>query len=221
MLSRVFSSKDRGIYLVCSLAGYLVSLATKPAIWGPYAAMLVTYHLFLVSLLYLSEKKSSRSYSLPVTIAAHLGSLVLLVAVRLAVVTAILSALNSEPPETYAQGSYLGSRAVRVLMFLAIYGLVSLERKWLFAGVQEKKSADLTDWEPTMVEIYSKLPSDGASLVAATGADHIEWTEYCARRKSKFYDPRKSPAEDFEQWLRARGKTQYSLTQNQSTPVAN
>ena len=96
MLSRVFSSKDRGIYLVCSLAGYLVSLATKPAIWGPYAAMLVTYHLFLVSLLYLSEKKSSRSYSLPVTIAAHLGSLVLLVAVRLAVVTAILSALRSE-----------------------------------------------------------------------------------------------------------------------------
>jgi hypothetical protein len=221
MLSRVLSSKDRGIYLVCSLVGYLVSLATKPAIWGPYAAMLVTYHFFLVSLLYLSEKKSSRSYSLPVTIAAHLGSIVLLVAVRLAVVTAVLSALQSEPPETYAQGSYLGSRAVRVLMFLAIYGLVSLERKWLFAGVREKKLADLTDWEPTMVEIYSKLPSDGAPLVAATGTDHLEWTEYCARRKSKFYDPRKSPAEDFEQWLRARGKTQYSLTKNQSTPVAN
>ena len=209
-LFRVVSSKDRGVYLKCSLVGYVLLMALKPAIWAPYAGMLVTYHLFLFSMMYLSEKKSSRSYSLLLTIGGHLGFLAVLVAVRLGLTYAVLSFVESLPKALVGVGVRYGARTVKLLIFLATYGAVELERRWLFSGEKKSQPKDMTDWEPTMVEMYTKLQPDGGPLVAATGADHLEWTQYCARRNSKFYDPRKSPSDDFEQWLRARGKTQYA-----------
>lgn len=211
-LLRFVSSKDRGVYLVCALVGYVVLLALRPAIWAPYAGMLVTYHLFLFSMMYLAETKSSRSYGLPLMVAGHLGFLAVLVAVRLGLAYAVLSFVESLPKELTGEGVRYGARAVKLLIFLATYGAVELERRWLFSGKKTDQPKDMTDWEPTMVEMYAKLPTDGGPLVAATGADHMEWIQYCSRRKAKFYDPSKSPADDFEKWLRARGKTQYPAT---------
>src|SRR5882762_4492563 len=98
-LSRFFSAEDRGAYVVSGLAGYALFLALRPAFWAPYAAMLMTYHLFLAYRIYISDTRVARSYSLRVTIAAHAGFVLLLVGIRLAWVASIRSFLSTQPPE--------------------------------------------------------------------------------------------------------------------------
>jgi hypothetical protein len=209
---RFLSSGDRLIYVVCSLIGFVVMLALRPAVWGPYAATLVTYHLFLASMMYLSEKKLSRSNSLGVTIAGHLGLIALLVAVRLAIHYGVLSFLESLPRDAWRDGAYLTSRVTKLAMFFATYGIAELEKRWLFDGERKSQPEDMSTLEPMMVELYAKHAKHEGPLVVATGVDHDEWVRYCARRSSKYYDPSNRPQDDFEQWLRARGKTQYSVT---------
>ena len=221
LLLRLFSAEDRGVYVVCSLIGYLLFLALRPALWAPIAALMLTYHLFLAHRVLVSEKKGARSYSLPATIAAHLGFLVVLVGARLAFAAAIVLMLRSEPKQTLAGAAGIAAYIIVIGSVVITYGLVVLECKFLFAGRQQKTSEDPALIEQVLIEMHAKAPQDASTLVAATGSDFDEWTRYCAKRKSAYYDPRKSPAEDFEQWLRARGKTQYSLTQNQSGTVAN
>ena len=220
-LLRFFSAEDRGAYVICSLFGYLLFLASRPAIWAPYAALLLTYHLFLAYRVYVLKSGAARTHGLPATVAAHLGFVVLVVALRLGLVTYIRSDLQSLPKESLAAAASLGAWVLRVVMILATYGLATLERRLFFSGEQEKKTDNPADIESILVEMRSKYPQDASTLIAATGSDHAEWTQYCARRKSTFYDPRKSPKEDFEQWLRARGKTQYPVTQNQPSTASN
>jgi hypothetical protein len=212
LLSRFFSAEDRGVYVICGLAGYALFLALRPAFWAPYVAMLTTYHLFLAYRIYISDTRAARSYSLRVTIAAHVGFVLLLVGIRLAWVASIRSFLSTQPPEDVAMESVFASRIIRLAMIFVIYGLVVLERSKFFGGAQKKTAADASDSEAMQVERAARRSWKGARLAPATDTDHELWVQYCARRKSIYYDPRKSPREDFERWLRARGKTQNPAT---------
>jgi hypothetical protein len=95
-----------------------------------------------------------------------------------------------------------------------VYGIVSLECHLFFRGRSAKNMQDL---EPAMIELSAKLRKNDTELMPATPDDHNAWVHYCSRRKSTFYNPALTPRDDFEQWLRARGKTQYQSADNSYT----
>jgi hypothetical protein len=105
---------------------------------------------------------------------------------------------------------------VALVTVLVVYGFVTLEGKLLFNGNKSVVAGPAKDMEPVFVELSAKLRSKDEPLIAATGADHLEWIQYCSRRSAKYYNPGLSPKDDFEQWLRARGKTQFPTTQSET-----
>ena len=220
MFSMFFHSKDRAIYLVCCLVGFVVSLAARPEFWAPYAGVLVTYNLFLAWLVLSGEEKTARSHGILATVAGHIAFLILLVAARFGLMTSLIHAVQSESNGLLDPTSILGMRIVRTLQVLITYGLVYCEMTMLFSGVRDKQAASPDETAVMMAPPLVPL-QPGAPLEAATGADHYEWLQSRSNQKTMHYDPRKSPADDFEQWLRARGKTQYPLSQSESNAVAN
>ena len=217
LLLRLFAAKDRGVYVVCSLIGFLIFLGLRPAFWAGYAAALVTYHLFLAYRIVAveSNQDQSRSHGLTATIAAHIGLVLALVAVRFAAVELILNFVGSQPEMLHSSAIRMGARAVGLVTVVLVYGLVSLECKLLFSGKQHAGTDQAREMESVFVEMSAKLRRKDEPLVAATGADHGEWVQYCARRNAKYYNPGLSPKDDFEQWLRARGKTQSIVSQSE------
>jgi hypothetical protein len=215
-LFRILASVDRGVYAFLSLLGYLAYLAFRPAFWAPYAAMLVTYHVFLLYSLSFSDREHPRSYSWPATITGHTGLLVLLVAVRMALVSSVSSFLLSQPNESVAQEARVGARFTALVIFLTVYCLARLERNLLFSGKKIRRPDQLSALEQWVVDLPPIQP--GAPLMTASGADHQEWVRFRAQGKTLFYDPGRSPRDDFEQWLRARGKTQYPISNSGSKP---
>src|SRR5271165_7334901 len=90
MFSMFFNSKDRGIYLVCCLVGFVVSLAARPEFWAPYAGVLLTYNLFLAWLVISGDEKTARSHGIPYTIAVHVAFLVLLICARFGLMSSLI-----------------------------------------------------------------------------------------------------------------------------------
>jgi len=222
-LGYLFKSKDRGIYLFCCLVGYAVTLALRPAMWGPYAGLLLTYHLFLAWLIGSSNDNSGRTYRIPATIGAHLGFLAALVAARLGIMFAFENIVHSPSDPASPETINLGLRVVRILLMLVGYGVGYGEFHLLLRREKEKLAEGLAPIapQPVLAPTAPVVPlRPGAPLAAATGADHYEWLQQRALQKAMYGDPRQSPKDEFEQWLRARGKTQYPFSQGESAALA-
>lgn len=214
-----FKAPERGVYLICVLLGLIVYLMLRPASWASFAGLMVTYHLFLLYILIGSDKESSPSYNIPITIAGHLLCVALLVAGKVILPYAYREVVHSLPPVEALMFSLWAWKVIAVLQYLITYGLATYERDSLFAG-EKRKYAKKT----APISVYSvtpPTPSNGVQLVTATGEDHRDWLLDRERRKAVFYAPGTSAQHDFEQWLRARGKTQYPVTQNQPSTASN
>jgi len=223
LLLRLLASKDRGVYAFCSLIGYLMFLAFRPASWAGVAAVLLTYHLFLSYLVVSgeSERDQTRSYGWPATIAAHLGFIVVCTAARIAVVALILDSIASLPKIMMVISGAMTEEAIGLVTVVLVYALVSFECNLLFSGKRSALPENLKELEPVLIEMSAKLRIKDTPLIAATGDDHYKWVQYCQRRRGKYYNPGLSPKDDFEQWLRARGKTQFPTAQTEAGVAAD
>jgi len=221
LLLRLFASKDRGVFAFCSLLGYLIFVGMRPAAWAASVAILVTYHLFLVYCIVSAEEGRQRSYNVLATIAGHLGLVLVCVAVRYAIFDLIRDSVSSQPDLLQSTAARMGARFLALFTAVLVYGMVSLELKLLFDGKRGLAHDAPKDIEPVFVEMSAKLRSRDEPLLAATGADHNEWVQYCKRRNAKYYNPTLSPKDDFEQWLRARGKTQFPIAQSEAGLAAD
>jgi hypothetical protein len=223
MFLRLIGTKDRSVFFLCSVLGLIVSLSFRPALWAPYAGALLAFHLFLAYQLLLDDKKTQPSYNYFLIAIGHLCFVALVVVTRLGMTSALLNWLSSQPREAAYVSYRLGMRVIRIAEILVSYGLCLYERDWLFGG-QAKHEKSLAEKEAetyAMAPVIAMAPVDpGVPLVAATGEDHYEWIQSRTKNSSSRFPNVTSPKDDFEQWLRARGKTQYPLTQGKTETVA-
>jgi hypothetical protein len=183
-LVRLLTSKN-GIPFLASVAiGYLVATSLPLGWWTPYASILVAYHLFLGWLLLSADHETGVSLPIWATILTHLCCLLVLI--------------------TFSKVSY-AFPILRIIRLGAVY-LATFEVGWLFSAA-EKQLPDAGFVAAVAIKTRSGA---GVPLVAATGADHHEWIKHRSQKNMAYYKPGTSPGEDFELWLRARGKTQYA-----------
>jgi hypothetical protein len=201
-----FSLKNGGVYSACALIGYLVYLAVRPSAWGPYVSILVTYHLYLIFLLLTSERKHSRSFALPITVAVHTGFPAVLVMARMLLISEFSNAILTEPADHPTQLTAMAALLIRLIPLLGGYGLSYLELYLLFG---EKTALSPERATPAFAAPDPKL-REGTRLLPATKADHNEWLEYYSKLNA-FQALGKPPELEYEKWLRARGKTQYRV----------
>jgi hypothetical protein len=213
-LLRLFATKDRGVYLVCYLLGWVVYLAARPAFWAPQAASLVTYHLFLAFLIFGSPNGRARRYNLLATAASHLVFVALLIGLRMAVVSQYASFVHSQPAEARLPAGILAWRLLSILLFAVRYGLAVLEFKALFgaeeSNLSEGRVGSESAFAPAKMKPVPVPVHRGGPLVAATGADHYEFLQHY-RNMGPYEALGQSPEAVYEKWLRARGKTQYPV----------
>lgn len=221
LLLRLFAAKECGVYVFCSLIGYLLFVGLEPAWWAPYVGILLTYHLFLVYCIFSTEEIRTRTFNLAMTIAGHLGLVLVCLAVRYEVVDFLEGSASSPPDFMTGSVTRMTARLIAVLTAVLVYGLVSFECSLLFGGQRGLAHEPAKDMEPVFVEMAARLRSGDEPLIAATGHDHNEWVQYCQRRAAKYYNPGLTPKEDFEQWLRARGKTQFPVQQSEAGVAAD
>jgi hypothetical protein len=214
-----FKVPERGVYLICVLLGLIVHLMLRPASWASFAGLMITYHLFLLYILLGSDKESSPSYNKPITIAGHLLCVALLTAGKALLPYAYREVTHTLPPVEEVAFSLWGWKVIAVLQYLITYGLAAYERDFLFAGERKKYAKKVGLVNP--LSVPALVAVNGIPLAPATGEDHRQWLEDRERRKAVLYAPGTSTQHEFEQWLRARGKTQYSVTQNQSAAASN
>lgn len=221
LLLRLAAAKERGVFAVCSLLGYLLFMGLKPASWAESVAILVTYHLFLVYCIASAEEGRPRTYNLAITAAGHLGLALACVGIQYEIADFIRDTVSSQPEILRYSAARMGGRILAALTAALVYGLVSLELNLLFGGKRGLAHEPPKDMEPVFVEMAANMRSGTEPLLAATGDDHNEWVQYCARRKAKYYNPGLSAKDDFEQWLRARGKTQFPVRQSEAGLAAD
>jgi ABC-type transport system involved in multi-copper enzyme maturation permease subunit len=212
---RLFGTKDTGVFFLCSLLGLCVSVALRPFEWAPYVGSLVCFHFFVGYLILTSQGKAKRTYNLGVTIAGHLICVALLVGIRLGLVTTLRDQILSAPRGAASLATLiLGVKFFAILMVVIIYAIAKGEISWLFSGgtvAEEKKPVHFA--APLAPITVSTGP-----LVPATGSDHQEWVKQRSNQGAVFYKPGTSPKDDFENWLRERGKTQYTTITGQMAP---
>jgi hypothetical protein len=212
------ASKDRVAYLICSVFGLCVYLALRPAPWANYAGLLVTYHLYLAWLVMSAENTNDRSFSIPATIAYHIACVAVLIGSRMGIALLVHSMLASMSDLADAMIALVALRIILVIQILITYGLAMHEREWLFSGGRKKNVAAQKQEAQAVAPPMAVKPD--VPLVQATGRDHDEWVR-SRGSKTVFYKPGTTPADDFEQWLRARGKTQYVNYAAGKTTVAS
>jgi hypothetical protein len=207
-----FKSPERCVYLVCVVLGLIAYIMFRPAVWAPYVGLMVTYHLFLFYILFGSVHEFRRSFGIPATIASHLLCVVVLLALsKILMAYTSLQFLRTLPLLTSVLFMMWAWKAIAVLQYLIAYALATHERDFLFAGEVHKRA--LENAPPKAFAASAATTSGGAPLTPATGEDHRDWLLDRERRKAAFhafYKPGTSVQNDFEQWLRARGKTHYT-----------
>jgi hypothetical protein len=209
----IFKSPERAVYLMSALLGMIVYLGLRPANWAWFAGLMVTYHLFLLYILFGAEKEASPSYSLPITIAGHIVCVAMLTASKILLREGATEIAKSLPLLMAALFILWAWKVLVVLQFLVTYVLATYERDFLFAGEHRVKKEKQKAAPVSVFAAPPPVPESGVPLITATGEDHNEWILDRERRKAVFYAPGTSAEHDFEQWLRVRGKTQYRATQ--------
>jgi len=214
-----FKLPERCVYLVCVALGLIAYMMFRPAVWALDAGLMVTYHLFLLYMLSGSDQGFRRSFGIPATIASHLLCVVVLLAVSKALLaSASLLFLRTLPVLTSVLFTMWAWKAIAVLQYLTAYGLATHERDFLFAGEVHKRANE----NASARKFADSAPaaSNGAPLIPATGEDHRDWLLDREHRKAAFrafYTPGTSVQNDFEQWLRARGKTHYARVSTEAS----
>lgn len=206
LLFRLLRSKSPMAFLACILVGRILSYYLGFAFWVPFAEILVAYHLFLAGLLFGSDKESIKQTQSDVaTVVIHVACVTSLVLAKLVMVILYAAFLQHVSPENVYTVSYLGSKFIVLVQYGLLYFVGSAEFNWLF---QEKPTSSPIAAEADSESTQEAAASVNAPLVAATGADYYEWMEQVSKQ-SAYRVPVKSQQDAYEQWLRARGKTQF------------
>jgi hypothetical protein len=165
--------------------------------------MLVTYHLFLGALVFLSDEEPSRPFNVPVTILFHIVFLLLLLGLRVTMVAMLGKLTHSYPLVGLGMLAYYGAFGF-ILRFGGTCAVSYFERDWLFRG--GKKRPEGLEKSKKQLELEATDPNP---ILTATGEDHEEWVRERAQQKD-VSRLAMSPQADFEQWLRARAKARHA-----------
>jgi len=198
LMLRILMSKNGVAFFLSSFAGWVAGQAL-PQPWGPFAGMLLTYHLFLGAMVFLDDDEPSRPFSLPMTILLHLACLTLLFGLRATFVALMLKLVQAYPLAGLGVIVYYSAFGF-VLRFGGTCALSYFERDWLFRGGKRQPEGVVKSKKQLAEEA-----SDPNPILTATGDDHEQWLRERAlqRDMSRLRVP---PQEDFERWLRDRAK---------------
>jgi hypothetical protein len=208
----IFRSKDRFVYFVCGMAGLGLYFFTKGWVWAPYVATLLTYHLFLVWLLLTTEKKVGLPHNIVATVSGHLLVIVLVIASNFGIAFAYRTFLSSLTLENAFVTFLFSGKLIRVAQAMLMYGLSFGELDLLFINEFNGENAYFGPGTASYAMPKLARGKSDTPLIPATGEDHFEWVQNRSRNGAFGYDPNKPLADDFEEWLRARGKTQYAAS---------
>jgi hypothetical protein len=198
LMLRILMSKNGVAFFLSSFAGWVVGQAL-PQPWGPFAGMLLTYHLFLGAMVFLGEDEPSRPFGIPMTILLHLACLALLLGLLTTMVALMLKLTHAYPLAGLGVMVYYSAFGF-VLRFGGTCALSYFERDWLFRGGKKQPEGVVKSKKQLAEEAADPNP-----ILAATGADHEEWLRERAQQRD-MSRLRMSPQEDFERWLRERAK---------------
>jgi hypothetical protein len=224
-------------YGVAFVAGVFVYEVFRGTPWGGDLAVAVAFHILLVGYVIadpvtraramerLQELEQLQGAAIAKMILIHMGFLLLVIGIERFV---------RFPPAGLPEGLLEGQGDRRPLLWvIASAGVIAacyFERKLLFSGGPQAKASAEPAIEFAASAVASAAgpvslapqrpgkPKPGAPLLPATAADHAAWVQERAAKKLVFYKPGMSPSEDFELWLRARGKSQKVRAPSEFTP---
>jgi len=222
----LLKSKEGLGFVVSSFIGFVIGASLPIGWWTPYATIFFSYHIFLIWLVLIADHETGFSLPMVHTLVTHGCCLLLLFMIAFALSGAAFNAPAPPPPHPsggdYASqlSTLMGDRLkgmfmvggliafgplVRMAIRLAVTALAVFEVKWLFSAGKVKVVADV-------------VPVVTPDLQPATGFDQALWIEERSKKK-RVYETAIPPKEDFERWLRARGKSQYVQNSTEVTPV--
>lgn len=210
MMSRAFATRERTAFFLCNLAGLVVFVMLRQFWWASWAAAMIAYNCFFTWLILFDEKKRRPSHNVFGTIVGHLFCVGMLIVFKVVIAIAVVSFARSQPLTAGILAWYFRMRMMRVLFLMAMYGMAFWERSWLFGDESTGSEGEPKGASPPMLSLEALLGPKAAELQPATGADHEAWVQYRAQNRIS-YDPRYSVKDDFERWLRKRGKSMYSV----------
>jgi hypothetical protein len=170
------------VFLICSVIGYTAGYFFPAGAWSNFVSILVSYHLFLIWLVFTAEHKTGFSLPIVPTILTHVACV--------AVVVTLGLGRNVVP--------FFG------LIRLFIPALAPFECTWLFSADTAKVKEETKKEIPDSAE--DKAAVDRATA-KATGEDYEAWTQYLAHRDPRLRKPGMSVKEEYEQWMVARVKS--------------
>ncbi len=216
MMGRAFATRERTAFFLCNLAGLVVLVLLRRFWWASWAGAMIAYNCFFAWLILFDEKKRRLSHSVFGTISGHLFCVGMLIAFKFLIAMAITSFSRSQPVTAFMLEWYFRMRILRILFLMAMYGMAFWERSWLFGGESNGSQGEPKGAAPSMFSLEALLGPKPSELQPATGADHEAWVQYRAQNRIS-YDPRYSVKDDFERWLRKRGKSMYSVATDDRT----
>jgi len=166
---RSLIATDPGAFCICAFTGILVRFALGPAFWVEFAEIIFAYNLFLIWLLFLSEKKGMhRRISYGIMVAIHAGCLAVLVFLKLTLAACLFSVLQMQSPANVSTAYFLGTKIVLIVLFLSAYWLALYERRWLMGTEKNmpSKSSALSDSEDTATNSASHLEPAAPQITA-------------------------------------------------------
>jgi hypothetical protein len=191
-----FEGPDFVAFGACGLAGYFAgTLAPAGSGAAIYIAILVSYHLFLGWLIFLSNGHKDAGVSLPVlhTVATHAACLFVIFGPVIAAVHTIPHFGVSD--DHSMEGVQAADRTYRMIQALccSIAGFAMFERNWLFSN------------EGPVVEKQKTVEVPVAPVVMqSTAEDFQAWQQYLAQQKKGPRPLGSSLKTEYEQWLLAR-----------------
>jgi hypothetical protein len=189
LIRLVLMSRHGFPFLICLGIGYFLGMALPYGWWSPYASILIAYHVFLGWLFISADHDTGASMSPLSTFITHICCLAVLIG--------------------FSKVTYL-LPMLRIVRLGSIF-LASFEMHWLFSVAKIRVHSDVLETVDS-TEVIAKFRAPKEKLVQATGYDYEEWVRERSTEKPTYYKPGMLPAEDFERWLRARGKTQFTAS---------
>ena len=204
-----FEGPDIFAFVVCVVLGYCIGTLMPVGAPAIYTTVLVSYHSFLAWLIFLRTGDKKAGVSLPIgqTILTHAACLAVILAPIITAITHHSIPLPGDVPADStdfiaARMNSMAKQREAYHLFQALCstmaGLAIFERKWLFSS---EKDEPLRPQQPAPAVAAPNLPS-------ATADEAAEWHRYLATRKPGATAPGVSLKAEYEQWLRARRKSQ-------------
>jgi hypothetical protein len=191
-------------FLACSGIGYLIAHFFGDGPLTTYAAILISYHLYLAFLVVIAEKETRLSLPIGHTILTHLACLAAVI------------------------GLAVGRHYIPFFSIVRLFipGLAPFEVGWLFSG-SAKKPAPGAELSSGVAVLASTLVAEAPAAVAvapgaavagasaalttslydsSTGEEYEEFLKLMQAGKRPYRKPGLSVREEYEMWLAARSK---------------